>query len=607
MNLPASTDPEELFLALKRRREEEPDNADILHALARTAYDLGRFDLAIAYGGLALKADPRPAWHVTLGLALLRAGHAEAARAALHVAALNDPFDPSISLALADVLETMGELAAAESELRRVVKLRPLEAGHHLVLGQFLARTGQPDRARVELREAKRLAAPDDVLTRHAEGSLLAAFGELDEAEPLFAEIRTLRPHDPAAAANHGAVLFELGRLDAADAALTQACVTPTPTAATWTNLGLTRMAMGDLRSARQALDHAAALQPDDPRIALNRGTLLAELGHTEEATALFRGVMELAPKSRDAERARFNLGTLELGQGLFDKGWHDFEARRGLVQPWPRPDVSDWTGEAVSGRVLLCGEQGLGDFIQFLRFVPLALLRAPVLLLVPDSMRRLIESSLDLPVWQDVRQSGRLVIGADAHAAEVVARASLLSLPHVLGASVPPDETVYLATGSVRRSIANKEKMRVGLCWSGNPAYRFDRRRSLKVDWLGPLLDVPGIEWVSLQPEDAPDGFEPLPAGDMATTAAVMETLDLVISVDTAMVHLAGALGVPVWLLNRFGGDWRWRAGNWSAQTGESLWYPQLRMFAQTAPDLPSEAWKTPLMEVSKQLRCRA
>lgn len=588
---------------LKARLARNPGDPLLLHGLAKAAFTQGRFDQAVGYAGLAVRTDPRAEFHVTLGLALLRLGHVEAALGALRVAVLTDPSNPSAQLALSEACEAAGLLVDAEAALRMALDQRPLEAGYPLVLSQFLTRHGHPAEALAMARRATRLAATDDVITRQHEATVLGAAGDHVAAEILFAELCSLHPTDPAVWANHGAILFELGRLDDACIALEKASALGSPTAETLTNLGLVHMAFGHLAEAEKDFSKAIALKPGDLRILLNQGTLLNDLGRREEAADLFRQIMRNAAGTVDAARARFNLATVELAEGRFVEGWWDFEARRLLLQPLPRPDLPDWDGGPSEKPILLCGEQGLGDYIQFLRFVPMAVERAPVHLLVPDGLMGLVEQSLTLPVWQHVQERGRLKLVTSASDKTVVAKASLLSLPHLLDEGRPPETVPYLCAAQPRVS-QDRQPPRIGLCWSGNPGYRFDRRRSIALDLLEPILKTDGVQWVSLNRGTAPSGFERLPEhGDMAVTAAAVSSLDLVISVDTAVAHLAGAMGVPLWLLNRSGGDWRWAEGNWDRQ-GRHLWYPQVRLFAQETADRPDIAWRKPVARVAEALR---
>ena len=306
---------------------------------------------------------------------------------------------------------------------------------------------------------------------------------------------------------------------------------------------------------------------------------------------------------------ARFNQGTLLLAHGALAEGWAGFEARRQLGPAPVHPDRQlDWDGSPQSGRVLIRAEQGLGDTIQFLRWVPLAARRAPLLLQLPPGLLQL------------VRQSG--LAGADAGRIELcaagdptqgcVAEAGLLSLPHLLRHPLPPPlalaADVTRAAGWRERLAASAGVRLVGLCWAGSASYRFDRQRSMPLAALAPLGTVAGVRFISLQSGEAamqpdPAGLaleRPGLAGDWTDTAAVVASLDLVISVDTAVAHLAGALGRPVWLLDRYGGDWRWGDGF----AHGTMWYPQLRRFGQDRWSAPAQAWDAVVLQVRDALR---
>ncbi|MBO1359540.1 tetratricopeptide repeat protein [Acetobacter sacchari] len=589
----------------------EPENVDVLHALAKTAHQAGRYDAAVAYAGKAVgfsSTTDRTAagLHVTLGLSLLALGHAEPARAALHVATLAAPDEASPRLALAQALEALGRMDDATEALLDAIRMKPAEAGFRLAYGRLLERLGGGDAALSAYEDAVTLAVVGDVVTRQHKAELLRRLGRAEEAEQAFAEVRERLPDDPAALANHGASLFDLGRMEEASEALEASAGASPNSAETQTNLGLVRMACGDLPGADAAFVRASALRPDDPLIALNRGTLLGELGDREAARRLFASVIAARPDGQDAARARFNLGTLDLAEGRFKDGWRNFEARLAFMPPSLGTELPRWEGRPQTGRVLLTAEQGLGDFIQFLRFVPAALERAPVHLQAPPTMIALLERGVSAPNWARSTESGRLTISADAHDGDAPsAHASVLSLPFLLDAGRPPPFLPYLDTR--RKDGRNCSVMKIGVCSAGNSSYRFDRRRSISWEGLAGLLAIGDVEWRSLQPGACPPNVVPLPEGDMAQTAAIVGELDLVITVDTAIAHLAGAMGKPVWLLNRYGGDWRWAAGSWAKdESGEqrNLWYPSLRMFQQEEPALPERAWRTPVRAVADTLR---
>lgn len=353
-------------------------------------------------------------------------------------------------------------------------------------------------------------------------------------------------------------------------------------------------LARNDPQAAIAPLRSLVAIAPAFPGAVLALATALKEVGELDEAVALMEGE---AP--RDI-RAQFNLGLIKLALGQFEEGWEHYEARlkipgfdvhTGFPQPF-------WDGGDLSGMTLLVhAEQGLGDVIQFARYLPLLKGRAKrVLFAVPASLRTL---------FKDLAGVDELLTGEGAPP-HFDCHCPLLSLPRLFRTrldSIPADLPYLRADGTRvsdmgRRFPWLKEPgPKVGLVWAGrarpnNPdAMRMDGRRSLRLADLASLAKCPSVRLVSLQEGPAalqaqspPDGMvllDPMPqVGDFADTAAIIAHLDLVVSVDTAVAHLAGALGKPVWILSRFDACWRWLKDR-----DDSPWYPDARLFRQTRP----------------------
>ncbi|MFW7267081.1 tetratricopeptide repeat protein [Gluconacetobacter sp. Hr-1-5] len=599
MRLLADGDREGATSLLRAALAEAPDDPDSLHGMACVARASGRADLAIGLAGRAIAILPAAHFHITLGCALHEQGHLEPARAALHVATLREPRDPRAHAALAAVLGEIGRWAEAEESLRAALALRPADTALLLDWGRAAILAGGAD-------VAPRLAAGrfvvEDAGRLHELAGLLSERGRHGQAEMLYRRVRDLCPEQGAAWANHGAVLFALNRHEEALAALEQADRLAPDVAETLNNLGLVLMALGHLARAGEALARARRAAPDDVRIAINEATILGDLGEDGAAERLLRGVLAdpVAAGGVEGARAGFNLGTLLLARGDLAEGWRAFEARTHLLPETRWPDILPWDGSALPrGRLLLHAEQGIGDAIQFLRYLPLCLRRVGVVLVLPPSLHRLARTMPD-PEGLIASRCTLLLPGVPVPD-DVVARCGLLSLPFLLEvAEVPPFVPYLLPCGFERTGS------RVGLCWAGNPAFRFDRRRSIAPAMLAPLGAVAGLSFVSLQhgavAEDRPFAMEAAAMGAWLETAQVIAGLDLVITVDTAIAHLAGAMGRPVWLLNRFGGDWRWSAAfdrvappRWG--NGTSRWYPSLEQFRQSVPEAPDEAWREPVL----------
>jgi tetratricopeptide (TPR) repeat protein len=524
---------------------ELPDHADALHGLGLLALQSDRADLAIAYLGQAARAVPDNArTHLDLGLALRARGHHEEARSAIRVATLLDPGDPLAHAALGDQLVLLNRLEEALSAYREALAL-----------------------------------APDLPVARCSVGLLLQEQGLLDEAAIELRHAVGLAPERAPARAALGATLIELGRLDEAEAELRTALEITPDDAMVLNNLGLVQHERGEVVDAITSLAEARRLRPDLVDIAVNLAAALRDGGALNTALAEAQAALKAEPDNADAH---FVAGTIHLARGDFAPGWAGFACRdraQGASAQIPLP--SRWDGSSLNGRTLLIRpEQGFGDMIQFCRYV-LLIRGGHVIVAAPAPLLRLLRT---LPGEAELVPAEGVTQPADV-------ACSVLDLPVLFGTSFRsiPATIPYLradpdAIASWRVRLNALKGWAVGLCWAGGSRYQHDRRRSIPADVLLPLAEVPGICWVSLQKAalqvpDLPLVDWTADLDDFADTAALIAALDLVITVDTAVAHLAGALGRPVWLLNRFGGDWRWLLDR-----DDSPWYPTLRQFRQPA-----------------------
>jgi Tfp pilus assembly protein PilF len=351
---------------------------------------------------------------------------------------------------------------------------------------------------------------------------------------------------------------------------------------------------------------------PDDPAPTAERhcnlGAALGQLGRLEEEVKCYDRAIALAP----APLTRFNLSLAALRLGDFALGWREYEQRWGTGAPQGGSGRSFaeplWAGGDISGRrILLHAEQGLGDTIQFVRYVPLVAARgATVSLEVQPVLKRLL-SGLPGPA---------AVIARGEPLPEFDVQCPLLSLPLAFGTVLEtiPGRIPYLKAGEEARQawaerIGPETRLRVGLVWAGSPGHKKDRIRSVPVTSLAPLLEIPDVCFYSFQvgPRSADCGclapYGPLSdlspfLTDFHETAAALAPMDLLISVDTSVAHLGGALGVETWVLLPAVADWRWMTGR-----ADSPWYPGMRLFRQTARG----DWPPVLEQVREQLRDRA
>jgi hypothetical protein len=348
--------------------------------------------------------------------------------------------------------------------------------------------------------------------------------------------------------------------------------------------------ATGRAEEALAAIDAALALAPGNAPFHANRANALRDLGRLGEARDACDRAIALEPGLADARR---NRAMLMLLAGEWEQGWREWEWRKRSSEPSgdrfsARPA---WTGaEDLAGRhVFLHWEQGFGDTIQFCRYAPLLAARgARVTLAVQEPLLRLARS-----LGPEVEVAG----GAREPAGGFDLHCALMSLPLAFGTipgSVPPPAPLRappeLEAAWAARLGPRDGRPRIGLAWSGRPSHANDRNRSMPFAVLAPLLDA-GMRWISVQQEIRPADEAALRAdgrvehfgaeiGDFADTAALLGQLDLVLSVDTAVAHLAGTLGLPLWLLLPRDPDWRWLAGR-----EDSPWYPSARLFRQAVP----------------------
>lgn len=453
-----------------------------------------------------------------------------------------------------------GDIAGAEAAFRHALALAENFPEAHSNLGIVLRLRGQYIEARAAFQRALDLR-PDYAEALNNLGNLLRVEGNDAEALPCFERALTLNPDYGHAHNNLGMLHGAAGRFDEAEHHIRRAIALVPTLAGAHNNLGIVLQAHGQLDAALEAYDAALALKPDYVEAQSNRALCL-------------------------------------LAAGRFAEGWRQHENRwqgprlRSRHRHWPMPQ---WRGEPAEGKVILIhAEQGFGDTLQFCRYIPMVAARGlRVIVEVPLPLVRLLHG---------VPGIERLVVPSRPETARdlppIHYHCPMLSLPLAFDTRLEtiPAPVPYLRVHPVgidqwRRRLAEYgEGFRVGLVWAGNPRIgapeltAVDRRRSMPAETLRPLLDCPGVRFFSLQKDAVsnPLGLIDLTADlcDFAETAALVQGLDLVITVDTSVVHLAGGLGKPVWLLNRYDTCWRWLTGR-----DDSPWYPTLRQFRQPHP----------------------
>ena len=544
----------------------------------------------------ALMLNPAfPEAHNNLGIVLLNDERFDEAEAAFRRAIELQPDLADAHSNLGNVLKRTERLPEAESSYRRALGLQPGFAEAHNNLGLLLKQAERPVEAEAAYRSALELK-PGFAEAHNNLGILLFGEERLPEAEATYRRAIELKPDLGNAYGNLGNLLKQVKRLDDAEAAYRQAIAIDPDDAGVYNNLAILLSQTRRMSEAETAFRRAIELKPEFTEAHSNFGNLLKEMGRLQDAEAAYRRALELKPDHTDT---KLNLGILLLTLGRYGEGWPNYnaghtpdtKARRDMRPPFSFPE---WQGEALAGKSLVVViEQGAGDNVQFVRYAPL---------LKAHGLTRLsyFQPGAFIPLLATAH--GIDLITPDSAAIEAHDYWSFpLSLPQHLGTMLDsiPDTLPYLWALPERvekwraRLPASGPggDMRVGLVWKGNPDHMNDANRSLPhLSVLAPLWQVPGISFVSLQKGQGEDEARQPPPGqpllhlgddiaDFADTAAIVAQLDLVISVDSAAAHVAGALGKPVWvLLPGFGTDWRWLL-----EREDSPWYPgAMRLFRQ-------------------------
>jgi tetratricopeptide (TPR) repeat protein len=498
-------------------------------------------------------------------------------------------------------LHRTGQFTDAERFYQQVLQAKPDHFDALHMLGVVRYQQGRHSEA-LDLVGAALTARPGSAWALSTRGVVLQHLKRYAEAVASFDQALAITPDDAEALNNRGNALQELKRYDQALADYDQALAIRPDFAGAHNNRGNVLQQMTRYDQALASYDQALALAPHDVQALHNRGAALQALNRQAEAVASYERALAVEPDNADVQwsesLARLSLGDFRNGWPKFESRWHtsDVSSRQRFPQPL-------WLGDdSLAGKtILLYAEQGLGDAIQFVRYVPLVAARGgKVVLAVHAELKPLLRGLAGAGVFGE----GEPLPGFDL-------RCPLLSLPLAFGTTLEtiPAQIPYLEAPPERLARWTPRlppgSRRVGLVWSGNPAHQNDRNRSIAFERLAPLLSVAGVQFVSLQKDVRESDAQALrrqpgvvdlgPAlDDFADAAAVVSQLDLVITVDTAAAHLAGAMGKPVWILLPFSPDWRWLLDR-----EDSPWYPSARLFRQPTID----DWASVVTRVAQEL----
>jgi Tfp pilus assembly protein PilF len=548
----------------------DPRNGDINFLMGTLCCDLGLFEPACRFFEEALDISP---------------GAAEPRR--LLPMALNG---------LADQKATASELHEAQRLFKRALDLAPGDAASLRGLGRVALLREDPASAEAWLEASLQNRA------EHADTLNWLGLARLQQrkhaaAEDSLRHALRLQPDLIQARNNLGLALHSQGKLCEALQCFEQALAQDPGYGNARINLANALRILGDHTRAQHELEAVLAAQPGNMAALNNLGAVFQDTGQNERALQTLARALALSP---DSPQCRWNVALTQLKLGNYENGWRNFEARwtgcDTMRNAQRMPREHEWRGEQLRGkRMLLWAEQGFGDTLQFIRFAQdLAARGALVTVMAQKELVRLVRSAPGVSA----------AVAQDAQPPPYDFHCPLMSLPYHLG--VRPDiESLHGAAPYLeappqavldwQQRVSASTGLKVGLVWAGNsrehdPQHAaIDARRSIPLTLMAPILAVPGCSFFSLQKGSATVELRKSAAriqdfsgewSDFSDTAALLANLDLVISVDTAVAHLAGAIGKPIWLLNRYDSCWRWLC-----DCTDSPWYSSLRQFRQPAP----------------------
>jgi tetratricopeptide (TPR) repeat protein len=557
--------------------------------------DLGKLDEAIDCfkQALSIRPDLAAAYYNLTNALRLRGRLDDAVRSGREAVRLS-PDNPEAHNALGAALQEQGHLAEAESQFEHALELKPNLADAAFNMGNVLRLQRRFDEALRWCEQACRLQ-PQSSQSWSNLAAALQGLGRIDEARRSLRESLRLNPRNVEALSNLAVVLqiveetdLEVARQQAEDAiaCCLQALEIQPNFVPAHVNLGNSRQQQGRIDEAIACYRRAIEIDPNSVDARCSLSDALRNRGQLDEAREHFEHALRRGP---DYPEARFNKALWHLVQGDLPAGWPHYEYRWQMKGVKPRQKFSQptWDGASLPGNtILLHAEQGHGDSLQFIRYAALVKQRVgTVLVECPGTLVDLLASCPGVD----------LAAARGQPLPEFDVQAPLLSLPGILQTSLEtiPATVPYLwpSEDMVRawqRELPSGGPLKVGIVWQGSPLHHDDRKRSIPLEQFAPLTAIPGVQLYALQFGAGHDQLQKFSAADRVIdladrisnfqdTAAIMRNLDLVISCDSAPVHLAGALGVPVWTALPQGPDWRWML-----EREDSPWYPTMRLWRQ-------------------------
>jgi tetratricopeptide (TPR) repeat protein len=534
----------------------DPENPETMNLLAVAHTEARQFDHAVEWASRAIRKDPKSQYLTTLGTALAKSGRVDEAIKVFDKAAGLKPGDATLWWRMGDALIEAGRSPEALLCFQHTLALDPRNGNAACKAGFILHGLGRLEESLLFFNKSLELLA-DHAFTLQMRSLVLKEMKRFEEALADSQRATELDPANADVCNNHGGVLHALGRRDEA---------------LIW-------------------YERSLQIKPDQARPLTNKAAVLTELYRFDEAAATYERAIAADPNYAEAA---WNLALLQMLRGDFEAGWRGREVRwriPELAETYPKFSGPMWLGEeSVAGKtVIVCQDEGLGDAIQFARYVPLLASHGARVILIVDPplcplLSRLQGVSLCLP-----KLPGTALPPFDFHVPiDSLPLAFKTTCDNVPASEsyLPPPDADQVRTWESR--LGPHERLRVGLVWSGNPKHRNDHNRSISLREMSRILDIDAT-FVSLQNSPRPQDADFLRERgeivdlsrhmtDFTETAALVSCLDLVLTVDTSVAHLAAALGRPTWILLPHTPDFRWLL-----HRDDNPWYPTVRLFRQT------------------------
>jgi tetratricopeptide (TPR) repeat protein len=590
--------------------QRDPNNVDALNLLGVIAGTAGNAQAAAELIGRAVSLKPDdPDLLGNYATALRQAGRMnEAMEVFNRSVAIKE--DPTVLMGMGDSYRQKQKFEQAAGCYRRAADLRPNDVAPIYALGSLLLSVHAIEQALPALQQAAALA-PERAEIRRDLGIALLQFQRFEESADECGKALEKNPNDVLALSHRALALRRLGRSEEADQCFQRIIDLPVKGHAELFNRALALEHLDRFEEAVDVYQQSIKSNPSAVLVYINLGSLLQRMGQPTKAMEWFERAMKMAPQ---ISLTHLDRAVVLLLQGNLAEGWKEYDwrwrcpERHPPMRPFPQPL---WRDQDVAGKtVFLHSEQGLGDAVQFIRYAPMVQARGA---------KVIVEVQQELVALARTMQGIDQVIGRDDPLPPFDLHAPLMDLPMIFGtvlrnvpAEIPyfhsdPQKVQAWAQRLEQDEPNGRCKLRVGLVWAGRPSHPYDKSRSIKLAQYAPLAALAArVSFFSLQKGSGVDQLKDPPAGlalrdytsdlhDFTDTAALLENLDLLITVDTSVAHVAGALGRPVWVLVGIAPDWRWLE-----RRDDSPWYPTLRLFRQQK----RLDWTKPIEKIASELR---